>query len=601
MNNRLLLTCLTLCLSHTVFSAPLETSTVKSGAEEAHPATPKSVNLEDKVKEAVQKAELDASLAAQDAVKHGHKAESRVERIRGSAEPSHESNDETADDKPNQTSRKHATLVSDIDEGPHIKRVKEHKVNRKPGGIGKMMGLGELGDLGGNNNDYKEDTRLEDRLAMEAEEEKKYETGEGYGGGGGGGGAGAGWEDGGKGVNWATNIQRQDAAEKQSIQAQVASESAHELDEIQRAIAAESQSSRGSASIGNGGASVVGGAPAGAQQEGIQPRISSPQEEGRGGQPVAFGGGQQRENQDEFQEYASPYTSQQSSFVQPEISILIHQADKMLPNEMRGSSQQSNMELGSLGARGTQSLNGGMGGFGGLEGAQQLGGQGQAAPVEQAPMGGSERTGFGGAMDAGAMGQEAMGQGAMGGGGRLSESAVSRMSEGSLGGGGSLQGMQGVQSVQGMEGMQSMTSAFTGGQQVQGGMLSDGGGVNALQGQGMMDGSLQSNSLQGGALQGGLQSMMGGGLAGLPAMGGGGEFGQQQMAFKKSTIARPSDFQRSKTHQKEESKRKLKKTSQEYKDATAEGSTPAKHLLEDRKTVPSKMTKRQHSKHSKTQ
>ena len=76
-----------------------------------------------------------------------------------------------------------------------------------------MMGLGELGELGGNNNDYKEDTRLEDRLAMEAEEEKKYETGEGYGGGGGGGGAGAGWEDGGKGVNWATNIQRQDAAE----------------------------------------------------------------------------------------------------------------------------------------------------------------------------------------------------------------------------------------------------------------------------------------------------------------------------------------------------------------------------------------------------
>lgn len=48
--------------------------------------------------------------------------------------------------------------------------------------------------------------------------------------------------------------------QKQSIQAQVASESAHELDEIQRAIAAESQSSRGTASIGNGGASVVGGA-----------------------------------------------------------------------------------------------------------------------------------------------------------------------------------------------------------------------------------------------------------------------------------------------------------------------------------------------------
>ena len=191
------------------------------------------------------------------------------------------------------------------------------------------------------------------------------------------------------------------------------------------------------------------------------------------------------------------------------------------------------MEIGSLGARGNQDLNGGMGGFGGLERAQQLGGQGQAATMEQAPLGGSERTGFGGAMDAGAMGQEALGQAAMGGGGRLSESAVSRMNEGSLGGGGSLQGLQGVQGVQGMEGMQSMTSAFTGGQQVQGGMLSDGGGVNALQGQGMMEGGLQGSSLQGGALQGGLQSMMAGGLAGLPAMGGGGEFGQQQMAFKK--------------------------------------------------------------------
>lgn len=61
--------------------------------------------------------------------------------------------------------------------------------------------------------------------------------------------------------------------QKQSIQAQVASESAHELDEIQRAIAAESQSSRGSASIGNGGASVVGGAAA--QVQGSNTFLSS--------------------------------------------------------------------------------------------------------------------------------------------------------------------------------------------------------------------------------------------------------------------------------------------------------------------------------------
>ncbi|XP_022788540.1 spidroin-1-like isoform X4 [Stylophora pistillata] len=557
MNRRLLLTCLTLCLSHAVSSVPLESSAEKSGREE--------------VKEAVQKAELDASLAAQDAVKHGHKAETRVESIK-SSETSEGSNDLNPDEKP-AVARKHETSVSDLDEGPHIKRVKEHKVNRKPGGMGKMLGLGELGDLGGNNNEYKEDTRLEDRLAMEAEEEKKYETGEGYGtggGGGGGGGAGGGWEDGGKGANWASNIQRQDAAEKQSIQAQVASESAHELDEIQRAIAAESQSSRGSASIGNGGASVVGGAGGVQDQEGMQPRISNP--EGGRGQPMAFVGAQQKgitpsENQEEFQEYSSPYLSDQSSLGQPEISSLVHQADKILPGEMRGSSQQNNMVIGGLGARGSQGLSEGIANFGGMEGGQQLGAQSQVSPMEQ-PSIASERAGYGGTLEQGAVNQEGLGQGGLAG---LSDSAVSRMNEGGAGGG-SLQGIQGAQDVQGM---QSLTSAFAGGQQVQGGMLSDGGGVNSLQGQGLM----------GGSLQGGLQGMMGGGLAGLSAMGGGGQFAQQQMSFKKSTIARPRDFQRSKTHQKEETRTKHRKPSKTHKDAFSKSSVPNKHLMEDRKTV----------------
>lgn len=557
MNRRLLLTCLTLCLSHAVSSVPLESSAEKSGREEAHPATPKSVNLEDKVKEAVQKAELDASLAAQDAVKHGHKAETRVESIK-SSETSEGSNDLNPDEKP-AVARKHETSVSDLDEGPHIKRVKEHKVNRKPGGVGKMLGLGELGDLGGNNNEYKEDTRLEDRLAMEAEEEKKYETGEGYGtggGGGGGGGAGGGWEDGGKGANWASNIQRQDAAEKQSIQAQVASESAHELDEIQRAIAAESQSSRGSASIGNGGASVVGGAGGVQDQEGMQPRISNP--EGGRGQPMAFVGAQQKG--------ITPSENQ-------EISSLVHQADKILPGEMRGSSQQNNMVIGGLGARGSQGLSEGIANFGGMEGGQQLGAQSQVSPMEQ-PSIASERAGYGGTLEQGAVNQEGLGQGGLAG---LSDSAVSRMNEGGAGGG-SLQGIQGAQDVQGM---QSLTSAFAGGQQVQGGMLSDGGGVNSLQGQGLM----------GGSLQGGLQGMMGGGLAGLSAMGGGGQFAQQQMSFKK----------RSKTHQKEETRTKHRKPSKTHKDAFSKSSVPNKHLMEDRKTVSvkkSKMIKRQHSKHS---
>lgn len=45
--------------------------------------------------------------------------------------------------------------------------------------------------------------------------------------------------------------------QKQSIQAQVASESANELNQIQQAIATESQTSQGTASIGDGGATVV--------------------------------------------------------------------------------------------------------------------------------------------------------------------------------------------------------------------------------------------------------------------------------------------------------------------------------------------------------
>ncbi|XP_073235182.1 uncharacterized protein [Porites lutea] len=459
MNIRLLFTCLTLCLSHSVFSAPLET-TEKPGSEQVHREDSKSVNLENKGNE--------------------------------------------------------------DEEGSHIKRVKEHKVNRKPG----------FSDFGGNNNDYKEDTKLEDRLAMEAEEEKKYETGEGYGPGGGGGGGGAGWEDGAKGVNWATNIQRQDAAEKQSIQAQVASESAHELDEIQRAIAAESQSSRGSASIGNEGASVVGGAPS-TEQTGMQPRITNPEGGGRG---MSFLGGQQKG--------ISPAENQ-------EISNFIHQEDKISPAEIRGAAQQSDIGMGSLGARESQALGGSIGSFRELAGPQQMGGQSEGATMEQAPIGG--------AIDAGAMGQDSLAQAGLGGGAGLSESAISRMTEGSLGGKAGesyqglqgLQGMQSVQDMQGMQGMQSMSSALTGGQQGQGGMLSDSGALSALQGQGMM----------GASLQGGMQGMMadGGGLAGLQNMGGGGDLGQQQMAFKKSTIARPSDSQRSKTHQKDETTTKHKK------------------------------------------
>lgn len=189
---------------------------------------------------------------------------------------------------------------------------------------------------------------------------------------------------------------------------------------------------------------------------------------------------------------------------------------------MRGATQQSNIGIGSLGARGTQGLSGGVGVFGGLEGGQQLSEQSQGASMEQAPVGGSERFG---ALEAGTVGQEALGQAGLGGDAGLSQSAVSRMTEGLGGGAGeSLQGIQGMQNIQDIQRMQSMPSALTGGQG-QVGMFSDGGGMSALQGQGLMRASLQ----------GGLQSMLGGGggVTGLQAVGGGGDLGQQQMAFKK--------------------------------------------------------------------
>ena len=63
------------------------------------------------VKEAVQRAELDASLAAEDAVRHGHKAESRVRHNKDSSEDSDGSTDHvTGDDKPVLHVRTHASL-----------------------------------------------------------------------------------------------------------------------------------------------------------------------------------------------------------------------------------------------------------------------------------------------------------------------------------------------------------------------------------------------------------------------------------------------------------------------------------------------------------
>ena len=63
------------------------------------------------VREAVQKAELDASLAAEDAVRHGHKAEERVKSNKGASEPSEGRNDHVTDsDKPTLHIRTHASI-----------------------------------------------------------------------------------------------------------------------------------------------------------------------------------------------------------------------------------------------------------------------------------------------------------------------------------------------------------------------------------------------------------------------------------------------------------------------------------------------------------
>lgn len=104
----------------------------------------------------------------------------------------------------------YSTESEDESEHTALKRVKEHRVQHgKPqSGLSHLMGMSELGDIAPNTNSYKEDTKLEDRLAIEAEEEKKYE--DGYGG--------QGWDDGPAGASkgagsWSTNIQRQDAAE----------------------------------------------------------------------------------------------------------------------------------------------------------------------------------------------------------------------------------------------------------------------------------------------------------------------------------------------------------------------------------------------------
>ncbi|XP_032241337.2 spidroin-1 isoform X1 [Nematostella vectensis] len=447
-------TCLIVLFLYQVYAAPLDFD--KSG--------------EDQVKEAVQKAEEAAKHAAEESVSHGHKAETRVpaDKLRSLASDLEESlREDKAEKKVTMHNRKHARPEESDDDVFQEKRVKEHRVHRKPS-LSRLMGIGDMGDSG-NSNSYKEDTKLEDRLAMEAEEEKKYE--DGYGG--------SQWDSGAeKGASWASNIQRQDAAEKQSIQAQVASESAHELDEIQNAITSESQSSRGSASMGEQGASVI--------------------QVGSNGATKGFSSMEMGHNNEAGATSEAPSMKSFGSSSH-DLSRLMAQSSKLSSSELEGPSQQQYTSDGGMG-------------FGGQGGQEQAG-------MGQESMGTSQMGQEGAAsIDSLEGGRSPLGPNSFTGG------LGGRMEESSYGGRGEMAGILGRgESESSLQGMGAASYASNQQQSVMGGAATD--NYQSMMGGGSMQslGGDAGGSMQGLAGGGGIQSFGGGGGAGLQTLGGGGD------------------------------------------------------------------------------
>ncbi|XP_031558210.1 uncharacterized protein LOC116294696 isoform X4 [Actinia tenebrosa] len=511
-------TCIIIFLGYEAFAAPLDSD--KSGEEQ--------------VKDAVRKAEAAASLAAEDSIAHGHKAEARVSeekvnRLASEVEDDSSMKEGHAAKKVNLMMKHLDKKESDSDdESEHtaMKRIKEHRVHRKPS-LSHLMGMAELGDVSSNTNAYKEDTKLEDRLALEAEEEKKYE--DGYGG--------QGWDDGPAGNSkgsWSTNIQKQDAAEKQSIQAQVASESAHELNEIQQAVASESQSSRGSATMGDQGATVVQVGGNSNEGQGARFREEEAQRPMETGASYEVPRIKSFESNGHQQNVLAGLDSPSMPYRQADLSSIIRQASKLSPSEMQGPPKQFSSE--------------GMGSLNGLS-LDSNGGQGLSRFTQSESMGQQEVSPMmSNAFTGGAEGTQ------MSTGSYQDSEPSQRDSRFTAGGG--LQGVAGVE----VSNMQGGAPLEFGGNSM--GSLSAGYG-GAQQQQPLMVGGQA-----GAAMMGGMQSMQaqpaGASMGGLPqsygSMGGMQSFGGAAgMGFKKSTIERPDDQQEIKDS--ESRKRRSKESS----------------------------------------
>ena len=235
-----------------VFSLPLEPLPGKSG--------------EDQVREAVRKAEEAAKKAAEESAKHGdNAAELRVAAIKAKLAAQN-----AIKQRVHSVSKLHPKLKSirkwgrpsnlhtNLKQFVNHKRLNgllplAHRRLRRPlhrNAYSHMINLNELAKDGAPQNNYQEDTALEDRLALEAEEDKKI--GSQYP------------EDSDYSFS-RSSLSGRDAT--QSIQNQVARESARELKEIQQQINAESQNSLGKTTMGDAAAMFHNPSP---QSPGVQ-------------------------------------------------------------------------------------------------------------------------------------------------------------------------------------------------------------------------------------------------------------------------------------------------------------------------------------------
>lgn len=221
-----------------VLSLPLEPIPGKSG--------------EDQVKDAVHKAELAAKNAALQNEKNGNSAEMRVAAIKAKLNALHSIKQHMQTvhklhpelkslrkwghtNHPNNNFKSYNHQPYDFMSYHHFRRPRHRNT------LSKMITLKDLARGAAVPNNYKEDTTLEDRLALEAEEDKKYAN-----------------SDNDIYSSTRSSLSNQDTT--QSIQNQVARESARELKEIQQQINAESQNSLGKTSMGpsNSGALFQG-------------------------------------------------------------------------------------------------------------------------------------------------------------------------------------------------------------------------------------------------------------------------------------------------------------------------------------------------------